>query len=346
MQWPSLIVQRVIIHDVPSPTARSTEAADPILSECESPSNTEVTTHMREKIVLGVKSRNTISAIVDPSTTSPVPDLVRSVFESPEQFVPSSQRMAQHLHQIQNAVNSPGLLAIADCSLAGGRALAVMKLERDTGARINQRTVEGQRTFGIEVLHDLLLTQATRLFKIGVFLKDNGNNIQRVHVFDGQTPYMEQSKVARFFLCAFLGCCLAEDPEVTTQKFFVASQEYFNDHVSDGTTQVQYTEHLLSELTNELPAVSPRQFAERCLHTEDREQYITYLQEHDVSDAQFPKNTKFIQNRLAKLQVEFEHGIKIVGTRDALDGNVQWTDMPNGNTKAEVTGRLKEVRGA
>lgn len=347
MQWPSLLVQKVIIHDVPVPIVGSTQALPLTLSECESPADAEVTTHIREKIVLGVRARNTIGAIVDPETTSPVPGLVHAIFQSPSsQFVTSSRSMAQHLYSIQNAVNSPGLLAIADCSLSTGSALAIMKLERDIGARISQEVINGQHTFGIKVLRDLLLTQATKLFKIGLFTKDEGNDIGRVYVFDGQAPYSEASKIARFFLRTFLGCKLSEDPEVTTQKFLVSSEEFFNTQIPDGPLHVQYTEHLLSELTNQLPAISPRQFAERCLEPEHRTPYLNYLEEHEVAISQFPKDTRFIQSRLAKLQVEFEHGVKIVGNRDALEEHVSWSDVEDGNTKAEVIGRLKTVRGA
>ena len=347
MQWPSLIIQRVIMHDVPVPAAGSTAALPLTLSECESPADAEVTTHIREKVLLGVRARNTLGAVVDPHTTSPVPGLVKTVFQSPaSQFVASSRSMAQHLHSIQTAVNSPGLLAVADCSLSSGPAVAIMKLERDVGARICQEMINGQRTFGIQVFRDLLLTQATKLFKIGVFTRGKGGCIGRVYVFDGQVPYSETSKIARFYLRTFLGCKLSEDPEVTTERFMVASQQFFDTQVPNGTLHVEYTQHMLSELTDQIATISPRQFAERCLHVEHREPYLCYLEEHEVVVSQFPRDTRLIQSRLAKLQVEFEHGVKIIGMRDVLDQHVSWSDMEDGNTKAEVTGRLRAVRGA
>lgn len=347
MEWPSLIVHRVVVHDVPSPNAGA-QAPPPTLSERESPVDAQVTTHLREKIIGSVRSRNVVRAVPDPATTSPVPGLVGAYFASPQtQLVPGSQTMAQHLHNIQNAVNPPGLLAVVDCSLSGVGALAVLKLEQDVGARIQMQTVNGQHTFGMEVLHDLLLTQATRLFKIGVFVNvQNPNGTDGVYVFDGQTPYSDKSKVARFFLNHFLGCKLAEDPEVTTQKFFAASQEFFNNNVPDGTTRVHYTEHLLSEMTNQLSTVSPRQFAQRYLESGDRQAFASHLSDRGVPDSQFLKDLRFVRNRIAKLQVEFEHGLRIIGTRDVIDEHVEWTDMQNGVTKAEITGRLKDVRGA
>jgi len=94
----------------------------------------------------------------------------------------------------------------------------------------------------MEVLRDLLLTQANKLFKIGLFIEPQGSDsLNQVYVFDGQTPYSEKGKIAQFFLSTFLGCQIAEEPEVTTEKFFVESQRYFTDHIADGPTQIQYT---------------------------------------------------------------------------------------------------------
>jgi hypothetical protein len=130
----------------------------------------------------------------------------------------------------------------------------------------------------MEMLRDLLLTQATKLFKIGLFVKQPASNeIDEVYVFDGQTPYGEQTKVAQFFLRTFLGCRLAEESEVTTERFFLESQRYFNDHIQDGPLRVQYTEHLVSELNSQTGSVSPRSFAERYLQQVDRQPFLSYL---------------------------------------------------------------------
>jgi hypothetical protein len=139
---------------------------------------------------------------------------------------------------------------------------------------------------------------------------------------------------------------VAEAADVTTAKFLEASQEYFNESVGDSELRVTYTQHLLSELTNQTPTISPRTFAETNLHTEHIQPYLNHVSNKGVVAGQFPKDTKFVDNKLSKLRLNFEHGLSIVATRDGVEDYLSVTTMVSGETRAVITDRLKDVKGA
>ncbi|MFQ6028373.1 MAG: nucleoid-associated protein, partial [Dehalococcoidia bacterium] len=296
---------------------------------------------IREKIIASAGSRSALEVLFDDSSSSPVPDLVRGYFASPDdQFVPVSRASAEHLYNSQTGVNPAGLLTVVAFSVSNSRGLAIAKLEREEGARIEPQHINGQQTFGLEVLRDLLLTQGTRLFKLGIFV-NTGSGPDEIEAFacDEQRPYGIRNELAYFFLRTFLGCELAETAEITTARFFEASQEYFNQEVDDAALRVTYTNHLLSELTNEVTTVNPRLFSERNLRTEHRQEYLQHLESKRVIAGQFPKNVESVARHLARLQVDFEHGISIVGNRDQLDQHMSLSTLDSGETQAVITDR-------
>ena len=69
-----LHIEKVIVHDIPSGRV-SGAAQPPVLSEIESPLRQQLRNYFREKIVRSPTSA-AFDVEFDPTTTSPVPDLV------------------------------------------------------------------------------------------------------------------------------------------------------------------------------------------------------------------------------------------------------------------------------
>jgi hypothetical protein len=71
----TLRVERVIIHDIPRHKAGE-EGVSPIISEIESNLTQELKNYFKEKINGSVTSSSAFDVIFNPSTSSPVPNLV------------------------------------------------------------------------------------------------------------------------------------------------------------------------------------------------------------------------------------------------------------------------------
>jgi hypothetical protein len=143
-----------------------------------------------------------------------------------------SQQMAMHLHASQTGVNPAGLLVVSSAVVDGNRALAILKLEKESGVRVHEdKTADGRRTLSMEHIRELMLTDRTKVFKVGLFYPTTGGTVEGL-VSDKQRGYQPQNEVADFFLKRFLGCALKQLPPVVTQDFLQATEQFINDEVS------------------------------------------------------------------------------------------------------------------
>lgn len=339
-----LRIERIIIHEVPKHLRRDTESS-PTYSEIESPLDNELRMFFREKIVETAGSPSAYEVVFDSATTSPVPELVRGFLaHPPSEFVQMSKGIAKHLHDAQGGASPGGLFTIADCDVAGRKALGILKLEKEEGVRLTQATHEGLRTFDVSYIRDLILTRKTKLFKIGFFRLADAGGDPPGQVSDEQRGYRPETEVPNFFLTTFLGCRLAEDPRISTKNFFLASQRFFNEHIADPAARTQALTHLLSEVTNQRPRISIRDFARTCFPAAERQAYLDYLERSDVQVQEIQKNIELIEGQTKKMALEFENNIAIVGPRDAFTESVTVEPTRSGQARVQITGKLKRAR--
>ena len=97
------------------------------------------------------------------------------------QFVAVGQSLARALYQPHSAVSSPGLLAVLDCCIDKRPTLALLKLEREEGAQVQLKGNEGNQSFHMSILDNLVLTEGTKLFKSALSVVRDGSryDIQR-----------------------------------------------------------------------------------------------------------------------------------------------------------------------
>jgi hypothetical protein len=342
-----LKIRKAIIHEVPR-RARNLDPGGPVLSELESSLDSELELYFKQKIIDSLKSGQAFDIVFDPQSTSPVPGLLLryTAVDEDNDFVSMSQEMAKHLYSIQTGTNPAGLLIAIGCSAGDSRAFAIIKLEKEQGARIAQQTVGGKKTFDITLLRDLILTEKTKVFKVGLFVQ-KGDTLQSFDAAasDHQRGLYQRTELADFFLKRFLGCKLAEEPEVSTKRFYDVAEEFINVFVEDPIRRTRYHGHLVSELTSESRDLSPKLFAEKYLVTADRQKFLTYLKEQSGPTGTFSLNRELIQSRLEKRLYEFESGVSILTPAAAEHDRVKLTRLESGEVHAEVRDFLKNVRG-
>lgn len=342
-----MAIHKVIIHEVPR-HSRGDEAGRPVLSEVDSPLDEDLKNYLRERVVGSLKSSQAFDIVIDPTATSPIPQLVADYTSSvnADDFVAVSTRMAEHLYNIQTGSNPAGLLSVIDCSINSLRGLGILKLEKERGARIAQQELAGKKTYNIRILRDLILTEKTKVFKIGLFIRTGiAADSFDAAASDHQRGYFHRMEVADFFLRRFLGCKLTEEPEVSTKRFFDVTEEFINQHVEDPVRRARYHNHLVSALTSEKQSLSPRTFAENYLRTTDRQRFLDYLGLKQAPTAQFTLETSLVKGRLEKVEYRFREGISIVAPAESDGEKVKLTKLDDGGVRAEVRGFLEQVRG-
>ena len=259
-------------------------------------------------------------------------------------FVLLSKTIASHLNNIQSARSPGGLVTIIIANIQNRKVVGILKLEREEGARLEQTQREGRPTYDILHLRDLILTEKTKLFKIGLFFNEGLEELgYEGKICDNQLSFIPHREVAAFFLTSFLGCRLGGDPRVETKEFFTVSQEYFKEKIEDPIVQMKYNLHLLSYISNERGVINPRSFARANIGTTHQQQYINHLEENGIKIADIIRDTSLIEHKINKMILEFENGIKIIGSQENFDEKVSLEAMEDGRTRAEVVSRMKNI---
>lgn len=336
-------VEQAIVHDVPVRAVRGGGAV-PAYSEIESELNQELRNYFREKIA-GSLAAQAFEVVFDTASSSPVPELVEALLGVPPvDIVAPSQGVAQHLHAVQTGVNPAGLLTLIGGTVKTRPAIAIMKLEREDGLRVRQTRRDGRKTFDMQTLHDLMLTQKTKVFKVGLFTRTaDGQPIEGL-VTDKQRGYEPKTEVADFFM-RFLGCSLKEAPNVVTKRLFVATEEFINERVPNPEDKAKYQIALMAELGNQSAEFKPREFAERHLDVSHRQPFIETLGVHQVPQVVVRKDTKLVQAHLSKLQFNFKSGVTVIAPTEGFDDHVSVEELDGGLTRLAVTDTLDDVHG-
>jgi len=339
-----LVVKSVIFHEVPHRT-RKDAGSGPVLSEVESPITPEIKAYLRDRVSRSLGSSKSFDIQFDLQSSSPVPGLKSYIAKpNPLDFVKISQEMATHLYTIQTGSNPAGLLALVDCEVASAPGVALLKIEKEEGARLQQELFGGKKTFNVLHFRDLILTENTRLFKIASFVRI-GEDFDSA-ASDHQRGYTPHTEVADFFLRKFLGCKLLEDAHVTTKKFYEYAMGFLNANLKDEPVKlVKCINHLVSELSSEQGRIDPRKFAEKYLPLKQRQSFLTHLDEHGISTKSFPLETSLIAPRLRNHLLEFRSGIRVVTPSEGSEQHLKLEKLESGEVRAEIRDFLDNVSG-
>ena len=335
-------IDRLIVHEIPRRYVRAESSnADLILSEVESPLEDDVRNFFQERLVSTLSGAYDVE--FDPSAFSSVPLIVKGLLApQPIDFVAASRDLAKHLHQSQGGVNPGGLLTLMDVTIGHRRGYAIVKLEKEEGARLQRSSIDGQSTFNVSHLRDLMLTRKTKVFKVGIFACLSDQTGTEGLVSDTQKG--AGTAVAFFFLSQFLGCKLKEVPEVTTRRFFEATQEFIRDDVTDPQEKIRYQIALVAELQNSSSSISPEGFANSHIATEGRIKFLERMQESGITSHSFPKDLKLIEQMLHKIQWTFEGGISVIAPPDQVGDRLRMEGEADGRTKMEIVDHLRDIK--
>jgi len=154
------------VHEIPL----RVDGAQPRLSQLASPRDPSVTDF------LGVRAAGTLTTSgmdvsFDPATSSPLPEILRRLLIDDEaDLVGLSQEAGNYLFDAQGRNVSPGLLTMGVCEYDGKKGVLLTKLEKTKGVSISDATIDGKLQLSIGFQPNLMLTDATRIFKIALFL--------------------------------------------------------------------------------------------------------------------------------------------------------------------------------
>lgn len=344
-QISKLYIERVIIHEIMRQKVPNQKEL-PRYSEIESSIDDEIRIFLKDKVIKTIGGFRSYDVLFDDDSGSPIPGIVENLFSfNDSEFIEYSKKIAGYLNGIQSGRSPGGLVTVIFGNINGKDIIGILKLEKEEGARLEQILIGGKSTYDILHLKDLILTEKTKLFKIGMFFKNGLEDFgYDGKVCDNQLSNTSSREVAEFFLTTFLGCNFASEPKIETKKFFKISQQFFKEKINNPIILTKYNLHLLSYITNERKTISSRQFAQLNLHLNHRNEYIKYLKEKEVRIGEIIRDTSLIEKRISEMILEFDNGIKIIGNQEGFEKNVSLEQMNDGRTKAEIISKLKNIK--
>jgi hypothetical protein len=314
--YATLTVRHVIFHDVPRH-----KQDEPTLAEAITAVSTRHVSHLRDKLTKVLRSSHAYPVLFDIATPSIVPGEVRVYTAGPstESFVPMSQQLAQALWTHQTGGVSAGLLCVLDIEVNKRCGVALMKLEREEGARLELgENADGKKTFSMSMLDNLVMTGGTRLFKSAMFVR-LGADEDDFHAIccDDQSRVTASSDMARFWL-QFLGCQVILAAKVATERFYEATVKFINQHVVDPIQKHDLYEHLHSQLKSHHKQFVPRTFISEYVPTNLRQPLTDHLKEADAPLTAFTKDLADIESRVRRHSYRTREGAVVTVPSDRV----------------------------
>lgn len=342
----TLRITEVVMHQVPKKV--SGEPEPPLgLSEAASNITSELGNYIRERVIKSL-SASAFDVVADESAIAVVPEAALAYLSSTSaDLVECSRVIARHLYAVQDGANPAGLLCVAAGTLAGRRTLAILKLEMEQAVHLSESRAGGRTSYDLTLLRDLVLNNHTRVFKVGLFQREHGDGPLVGLVSDKQKGSDPRSVMAHFFLSQFLGCKLADTPNVRTRNFFAITEQFINEQVTDPDLRTKYHMALLAELNGPEEQVAPIEFAANHFELPDKRQFATVLDEYGFpTEEPFAKDTHLVEKRLRRVQVEFTNGVTVIAPLEVMERDVLRETLPDGRLRLEIVDSVKQLRGA
>ena len=301
----ALKVKHVIFHDVPR------HKQPPTLAEIPTAVSVSHIEHLRKKLTVALRSSTAYPVRFDLVTTSPLPEGVRAYTTNPklDSFVPLSQTLAQHLSTYHTGGVSAGLLCIIDIEIAECAGVAMMKLEREEGARLElSQDAAGKKTYEMSMLNNLVMTDGTRLYKSAMFARiGEGEDDFYAVCCDDQSRVTSSGDMAKFWL-KFLGCGVIEEPRVATERFYEASVRFINDAIEDPIQKNDLYEHLYSQLKSNKKQFVPTSFITEYVPDGLQKPFREYLKSQGAPLVAFIKDVVDINSRIKRHSYKTKEG--------------------------------------
>ena len=237
-------------------------------------------------------------------------------------FLSSSKVVATRLSESQLQRRIPGgMLIVLDGTVGVPPVpfIGVIKAEIQAGFR---RSESNGRAV-VEFLRNVFLTPATRLYKIGIMLRDNDSAPKpdgwRAFVFDSNISPSNREAAAAYFYDGFLGCELPGDGPYETMKFFDLTKEFVRATDLDGEKKRDVIDSLHVFVRDEQAVTfTADEFGERYLPLELRDDFLGFLEAKRFTPNAVVRDTSQMGNRLRRRRFKFGKDVELLASAEAL----------------------------
>jgi hypothetical protein len=275
----------------------------------------------KERVIdaMGTASQSMTMEIAEAGADSAIAIASSLLGKGDAAFVSDSAKFADKLAAAQLAKNLPGGVVVVFTGTVGAAShpfVAVIKAEKQTGFR--------ERGTSLQFLKDLFLTPASKLYKIGFFVR---NGAARRTLPDGWSAFVYDSHMttanregaAKYFFGAFLGCRIPENSAFLTRAFF----ENTRDFIRDLPVEPEEKDDLLTSLytylkVDQTPTIQVNTFSTTYLPIERQDDFRTFMEGRRFPLTAVQKDTADIKGQLRKRRVRFAGSIELTAPPESF----------------------------
>ena len=355
----NLKISRVTLHHVFKRLPNGERVAPNLGTEVFNPRG-DVHRVLRDRLIT-VLASNTKSMPVDieKSTADSTFQACREAVDADDALlITASGRIANRLADAQvTQVPTEGFLFVicGTVGAASSRFVALMKAEPQKGF-----SVDDQDGISFSLLSNLVLTPASKLYKVGIFIeqdpaRSNGENADGwiAHLYDDNMTQANRQNASIYFYDAFLGCVLPKDNAFRTKKLYDLTDSFINDlDVSpedrSDLKAALYTYLKVDKSTN----ISVDDFADTYFSDDPARmsQYKSYMETMKFPMTSFAKDIQDLSNVLKRRTIKFPSGLRISGAAAAIEDMTIETKtldsesgMPTEHTVVTIPERISAV---
>ena len=314
-----LMVQQVISHRI-HPKNEQREIVPPKISKKVIPLSVQIKDTLQRRLTkaLGNRSHGIEMSIVNTESGSFFDTAARILHKNEQGFIDDSAIFATTLTQAQSSTTAPGGVLFVVSGRVGDDSkpfLCVIKAEPQDGFNAK----DDEEGITIEYLEQLLLTDSTRLFKIGFLVAETTrpeSEIQakdyRALLFDHLMTLTETRPAAAYFYNAFLGMSIAESSKKLTQNFYEYTGQFIDASDLSDEAKLDAHEALRVTLRSEAATLSVNDFAQTHLPEEKRDAYENFMKDKGFPQNAVNKDTAYIISRLRRRRTyKFNNDVRI-----------------------------------
>lgn len=208
--------------------------------------------------------------------------------------------------------------------------LGIIKAETQGGFRRDRN--DGGHV--VQYLSDLFLTPASKLYKIGMFVRQSSSSLPlpdgwAAHVYDSNMTQSNRDGAAKYFYEYFLGCRLREDSARLTRLFFDETREFIRAADISLETKTDLVTSLYTYLkVEQASTISARDFADRFLPQDQRDLFTNHLYARRFPQAAIAKDITEIKNKLRLRKIGFAGNIRLTAPPEAFAELIEVESIP------------------
>lgn len=191
-------------------------------------------------------------------------------------------------------------------------------------AEVHDGFARDKESGNLSFISNLLLTPNTKLYKIGIFLEENGaENKWRAFVHDEKITSNYKLAAAEYFYHDFLGCDFLEENAILTRDFYIETNSFISALSCDIEDKIKLNTSLITYLHSNENTIQLTKFCTNYLDEELHDDYYDYMESKKITSAAIVKDLEFVAKSIDYRKITFSDNVKMTVPSTVFDDLVR-----------------------